>query len=335
MNTGSTCYWNSVMQSLFAVEAFQRWGHYFSLKFQFIHCVYLFRNLFRLLQSMLENLPVVRGTLSESLSGWREVLQLAAEFKSHPGGTVTTVTTTTVHGKVQTIPSYDAITRSSKVSAVAATELMPCLFRTFQDKMDEISGISNHLKVTTIGTSDSAGTGSNAGQQRKVGARKNAQQDAVEFLTFLLDSLHEELVLAEAQQRNLVPSQYSSSEKLVENDRIATRSPFLPNSSPNSVSVEGDGSGVNSGRNSCEMVIALSSQTSLSTNYIPAGVCVASIREERAVTEEEEGGGWNTVSKAASKAKVKAVVVDAESRKRAATASNASVISRLFHGTLR
>lgn len=235
---------------------------------------------------------------------------MAAEFK------VIQEPAVTQQSKVQVVPSYGAATRSSKTAAVAATELMPSLFHTFQDKMDEISGISNHLRDTTIGASD----GNGAASQRKLSARKNAQQDAVEFLTFLLDTLHEELVHAEAQNA-LAPSQYSSSEKLTESDRLTTRSPFPRNATPSMMSIDGEGSTLNSRQNSWDMVIALSRQNSLSA-------------ESALATAESAEDGWNTVSKA-SKAKVKAVVVDAESKKRAASASNASVISRLFHGTLR
>ena len=269
----------------------------------------------RLMLNLLAQHSSEQGALPESLTGWREVLQLAAEFKALPEASVQ-------QSKAHTSQSYGAVTRSARISAVAATELMPSLFHTFQDKMDEISGISNHLRTTTIGTSDS-GT---AAEQRKRSNRKNMQQDAVEFLTFLLDSLHEEIVRAEAENaHSIVPSsQHPSSEKLAESDRITTRSPFLRHSSPSIMSIDGNGSGLNSRQNSCEMMIALTRQNSLSTENVPA---------EMALTESAEDG-WNTVGKA-SKAKVKAVVVDAESKKRAASASNASVISRLFHGTLR
>jgi hypothetical protein len=56
--------------------------------------------------------------------------------------------------------------------------------------------------------------------------------------------------------------------------------------------------------------------------------------EDKKEEPEEDGEGWSTVSKA-SKGKAKAVVVDAESKERADSASKASVISRLFHATLR
>lgn len=181
-------------------------------------------------------------------------------------------------------------TRNAHNSPVAATNLMPRLFETFQRQMDSISGI--HRDHTTVG-------GKNAN-------KKNGQQDAVEFLTFLLDTLHEEIIHVEAEDA-LRP-------ELLE----PSGSSLLRAASAMSI-------GDLAQTDSLEMEIALTRQNSLSVDAHPDG--------SGQLPEDE---GWSTVSKNTRTAtgKVKNVV-DKESRERATAASKASVISQLFHCTLR
>lgn len=73
--------------------------------------------------------------------------------------------------------------RHMRTSPIAATSLMSSLFQIFQRQMDGISGVTRDY---TAGADN-----------RK--NKKNGQQDAMEFLTFLLDTLHEEIVRCETE----------------------------------------------------------------------------------------------------------------------------------------
>jgi hypothetical protein len=167
-------------------------------------------------------------------------------------------------------------------SPIAATTLMPTLFAAFQSKMDLISGYSPP-----------------AGKPRK-----NAQQDAGEFLTFLLDALHEEILRVEAAVAASAAAALD-----ISNTGGLRESPVL--ASDASPPRTGGGTG-----GSAKMELAYS----------------------RSADSADDGAGddgWSTVSKSASKVKVKSVVVDAASKERAAAASNATVISRIFYSVLR
>jgi hypothetical protein len=278
----------------------------------------------RLLLSMLERTRREEAVLDERLRCWGEVLQVAAEFYhadaapadtdqlSGDGGAATTNgENNRKNGKASSSAPAEPMVRVSRQTAVAATVLMPSLFQTFQHQMDGISGAQRG--TTTIGSSGMGGKS----------ARKNNQQDAVEFMTFLLDALHEEIIHAEAENARLA-AEAALSAAVAGKDAPArgrnNSSPVLPGSATMSAD-DYDLLPLSSRQNSCDMVIALTRQNSLA---------VGEKREET----EEDGEGWSTVSKTA-KGKVKAVVVDAESKERADSASKASVISRLFHATLR
>jgi hypothetical protein len=287
---------------------------------------------YRLLLSMLERTRRGDAVLDERLRCWGEVLQVAAEFyhaDAAPAATTAAsllgssgaATTNGANGsKNGKSPSKGAVSgsavaepmvRATRQTAVAATVLMPSLFQTFQHQMDGISGASRG--TTTIGSSGMGGKS----------ARKNNQQDAVEFMTFLLDALHEEIIHAEAENARVAAEAALSAAVAGKDTPVRGRnnsSPLLPGSATMSAD-DYDLLPLSSRQNSCDMVIALTRQNSLAV-------------EEKREEGEEDGEGWSTVSKAA-KGKVKAVVVDAESKERADSASKASVISRLFHATLR
>lgn len=272
---------------------------------------------------MLERTRSEGSELDERLRCWGEVLKLATAFYQED-----TAAAHPANGSKNGKSGADSAAKAVRQSAVAATVLMSSLFQTFQFQMDGISGAARGS--TTIGSS---GTGSKGG-------RKNNQQDAVEFLTFLLDALHEEIIHAEAENARqaaeaalattttttTAASTATSAAATSNSKSTATRvrnssSPLLPGSATMSAD-DYDLLPISSRQNSSDMVIALTRQNSLAV----AG------EEKRDEAEEDEG--WSTVGKA-SKSKVKAVVVDAESKERADSASKASVISRLFHATLR
>ena len=185
-----------------------------------------------LLLVLLQRLAVDDSSIHERLPSWRELLGLAAEFElplEHPvnapapriASTVVaaampaletaaveeketdirltrSMVTHATPGQIskeqvhETLPeeaapshtTYPAsVSRHVRTSPVAATSLMASLFHTFQRQMDGISGFTRDYTV--------------APDNRK--NKKNGQQDAMEFLTFLLDTLHEEIIRAEAE----------------------------------------------------------------------------------------------------------------------------------------
>lgn len=200
--------------------------------------------------------------------------------------------------------------------AIAATALMPSLYQTFQCKMDGISGTSRTSTSTTVGGNGASKSG---------GGKKNNQQDAVECLTFLLDALHEEIIHTEAENARLAAEALAAGV----NPRNASgkgSSPPLIEGLAKMSTDDFDLIPLDSRQNSLEMVIALTRQNSLSTEQK-----VGADTDANAAGDDD---GWNTVTKSG-KQKAKAVVVDAASKERADSASSASVISRLFHATLR
>ena len=139
---------------------------------------------------------------------------------------------------------------------------------------------------------------------------KPRQQDACEFLTFLLDVLHEELVAVE-QLPHVVAALKATS------------------------AVTGDGTADDTSRTSGDLV--LSDEHDVAISREESG---GSVQEEEGEEEEDADGGWNTVpskskSKEQSKNRVKSVMVDDSSRRRAQQAGSSSAISAIFHGTLR
>lgn len=322
------------MQSLFSVTAFKRY-----IKLQFItKCTNLlikFIYVFSLLLEVLKRLSDEKSRVNERLHAWKEVLALAAEFEVHSSPTAAPAPTTTPEAILRVAegtaevsqvspPSAEVVetrqtrsqasntpstavtpesastpttdsskptvtagpskskvispsSRSALNSPVTATNIMSALFQTFQRQMDSISGINRDY--TTVGA--------------KNASKKNGQQDAVEFLTFLLDALHEEIVHVEAEDA-LRPELAGHAESVDDLARL----------------------------DSLEMEIALTRQNSLSADAGDAGA--------------NPDEGWSTVSKnTRTAAKAKNVVVDKGSQERAAAASKASVISQLFHTTLR
>jgi hypothetical protein len=245
--------------------------------------------------------------LDERMPCWREVLQLAEEFYEPP--TESTIGNDNKPGTVSSSPPLKgkgsgkgaqavAAKPPLRKTAIAATSLMSTLYQTFQRQMD---GIAGNSRDATMGTN---------------GKRKNNQQDAVECLTFLLDALHEEIIHTEAENARLAAEAAAASANKV--------SAFSRDSSTHGAgNMSGDDFDLipfDSRQNSFEMVIALSRQNSLATQQ-PQG--------------QDADDGWSTVTPKAVKKQTKAVVVDTASKERADSASSASIISRLFHATLR
>ena len=112
---------------------------------------------------------ISRSSSAESSSSyWIEFLSLLGQFYL-PSDTTTT-----------------AAKSSRGVAAVDATSFIPRIVRTFQEIVSSAaipSGYSN-------GTGGGGGGGGGGGKPRN----KGRQEDAMEFLTLLLDTLHEEIV---------------------------------------------------------------------------------------------------------------------------------------------
>ncbi len=243
------------MQSLFSVTAFKRYAlHHLLLTHCFasnLFSSYVF--LSSLLLVLLQRLAVDDSRLHERFPAWRELLSLAAEFElplEHPviapvprtvpvaapavlpAPEVTSVedketdmrlTRSMVSHAVTSAPvskgqvdetrveiatpphNYPAsVSRHVRSSPVAATSLMASLFQTFQRQMDGISGFTRDYTV--------------APDNRK--NKKNGQQDAMEFLTYLLDTLHEEIIRAEAEIEAQLAAGAVSEEGIVRQDSL-------------------------------------------------------------------------------------------------------------------
>lgn len=253
--------------------------------------------------------------LDERMRCWRELLQLAEEFYEAPAPALTSEETNgkahassgkkgsgagDVKGRKTTAP---ATRTTARKVAVAATALMPTLYQTFQRQMD---GISEGSRDVTIGSNGAS----------KVGKKSN-QQDAVECLTFLLDALHEEIVQVEAENaRRAAETQPATAVGKLSREGSSAALGNLSTDDYDLISMD-------SRQNSYEMAIALTRQNSLAT------------APGHQHAEADPDDGWSTVASKSAKSKVKAVVVDTASKERADSASSASIISRLFHGTLR
>ena len=201
---------------------------------------------------MLQRLALDDSSIHERLPAWRELLGLAAEFElplEHSinapapriaptvvAAAMPALETTTLEEKEtdirltrsmvthatpvpiskeqvhETLPEVAApshtypasVSRHVRTSPVAATSLMASLFQTFQRQMDGISGFTRDYTV--------------APDNRK--NKKNGQQDAMEFLTFLLDTLHEEIIRAEAETEALLAAGALPEEGIVRQDSL-------------------------------------------------------------------------------------------------------------------
>jgi len=210
-----------------------------------------------LLLVLLQRLAVDDSSIHERLPAWRELLSLAAEFElplehpvivpvprtvlvavpvtapavmpapeatsvedkdaevrltrsmvSHAVASAPTVNEQVDETRAEIVPPphiYPArVSRHVRTSPVAATSLMASLFQTFQRQMDGISGFTRDYTV--------------APDNRK--NKKNGQQDAMEFLTYLLDTLHEEIIRAEAETEAQLAAGALSEEGIVRQDSL-------------------------------------------------------------------------------------------------------------------
>ena len=244
--------------------------------------------------------------------------------------------------------SPTSTSRAPWSSPIAATALMLLLFRTFQIQMENIAGGGTSAFVEK--TKNGAGNGKDA-----AGKRKNIQQDAVEFLTFLLDSLHEELIGAERKEALLVAQQQQQQQTLfrltpspcigldISNTKSSTLTdddiPLLARNFSGSMSIDGDVTeaekrALTRTRTQTSSTDDFSVRLGMNTKST-SGIMDQSIAETEAEPGEGEDDGWNTVSSKSSKSNKLKAVIDTESKDRAAVASNASVISKIFHTTLR
>jgi hypothetical protein len=179
-----------------------------------------------------------------------------------------------------------------RAECITANLYMSGLFQAFQRNID---AIRPPPKVSTRGGKAALG--------------KTTQEDAMEFLTFLLDALHEELAGCDKTER----------------DRLAAEG-------------EGDEGKNNLSVPVSELVVSTESVALMKSGSSDCGSCdtveleVARLREEEDDEESQapESEGWNTVTKSRVKN-----VVDAPSKEAVRVAGEASVINRIFHGTLR
>ena len=261
--------------------------------------------------------------------------------------------------------------RVANTSALSATTLMPGVFQSFRRQMDGIfpsssssvaAALSNMSSADAVVVGAGGYTPKNNNNKSVAGGRKNSQQDAVEFLTFLLDALHEEVLRAEAHLAANPPPPSPPSPP-------SSSPPPSPPPLQRAMSVEGDsnpnvyttgsnGDGgallqrIGSGAMSTDSTDATAATTATAAgnaiinqnknSFEDAETAAANAAANGATviaeTVNNDDDGWNTVSSGKSakgRTKVKAVVVDAVSKERAATASSATIISRLFHATLR
>lgn len=228
---------------------------------------------FRSLLKCIHESTITESDLSPPLSGsskWMEFFSFLLQFFK-PQESVS-------HSK----PLDGKSSASSRLAAVDVSHYLPAIIRSFQ------ASVSSGLHVPDRGTTRT----------------KPRQEDAMEFLTFLLDALHEELVSLSSSSSPSAAAASSASE--------GSNGKMQP-CPPESISLDGsegqEGGGGGGGKGS--------------------------------VLKESEGQGqggadeWNVVAKKKSSGGKVSSVVDDSSRLAARKAVDSSLVSRLFHGTLR
>lgn len=219
---------------------------------------------------------------------WRELLTLMQEFATASSDRMVVVSSAkkSIFGGTGTKKTVGSV--PGRAECISANLYMSGLFGAFQRNID---AIHPPPKVSTRGGKASLG--------------KTTQEDAMEFLTFLLDALHEELAGHDKAERA----------------RLAAEG----EQSVNSVSASIGELAV-----STESVALSNSNISECGSSDTVELEVSRLHEEDEDAQAPESEGWNTVTKSRVKS-----VVDAPSREAVRVAGDASVINKIFHGTLR
>ena len=175
MNNGNTCYRNAVLQGLLSLPPFTS-----------------------LLLLLLEAFPTMEK-VPPSLSGWREVMVLANAMRRRSGDVLQHPANIS-----ELMPSL--CMRYHRVMAARRGDPAPVPASAPSNGQGPPSAASANSSSTTTSTSSAAPSGNT---KTAGGDGKGIQEDAMEFLDFLLDTLHEELAGGESEEEVLQAAQES------------------------------------------------------------------------------------------------------------------------------